>query len=56
MENKMSDAARASLNAYTRAWRARNKEKVRETNRKYWERRAEREAQAKNAPNNETTM
>ena len=39
---KLSESARQARNAYTRAWRARNTEKVRETNRKYWERRATR--------------
>lgn len=31
---------------YYRRWRAKNKDKVRESNRRYWERRAEKNAQA----------
>lgn len=31
---------------YFRQWRAKNKDKVRENNRRYWERRAEKKAQA----------
>jgi len=42
MKTKLSDAARQARNQYIRAWRARNTDKVRETNLKYWERRAER--------------
>ena len=34
--------------AYYKAWRAKNKEKIRETNLRYWARRAEREAAAQN--------
>lgn len=40
------EAAREARNSYAREWRAKNKEKVRETNSRYWARRAERNAQA----------
>lgn len=43
----LSDAARAARNEASRIWRANNREKVQEYNRRYWERKAEREA-AKN--------
>lgn len=33
---------------YYAEWRARNRDKVREYNRRYWERRAERESRAEN--------
>lgn len=38
------EKARAAQRAYSKAWRAKNKEKVRENNIRYWVRRAEREA------------
>ena len=37
---------RAAQRAYAKAWRAKNPDKVREKNLRYWARRAEREAQA----------
>ncbi len=41
MTQKNLDAiAREERNRYAREWRAKNKDKVRETNRKYWEKRA----------------
>lgn len=46
MEQKAMDAARNARNAYARQWRAKNKERVRESNLRYWARRAEREAAA----------
>lgn len=51
---KLSETARQARNAYTRAWRARNKEKVRETNRQYWERRATRVLDGETARNGDT--
>ena len=36
--------AREAQRAYARKWRAKNKERVRENNLRYWARRAEREA------------
>lgn len=36
--------ARAAQRAYAKAWRAKNPDKVREANVRYWLRRAEREA------------
>jgi hypothetical protein len=43
MRKRLSELARKKRNEYVREWRARNKEKVRESNRLYWERRAEKE-------------
>lgn len=43
-------AAREARNNYAREWRAKNKEKVREANSRYWARRAAREVQAVNDP------
>ena len=48
MTNTDAKAAEARR-AYYKAWRAKNKEKIRETNLRYWARRAEREAAAQNA-------
>ena len=39
------EKARAAQRAYAKAWRAKNPDKVREKNLRYWARRAEREAQ-----------
>ncbi len=36
----MNDEARAVKRAYEAEWRAKNKDKVREKNRRYWEKRA----------------
>ena len=36
----ISDKARAERNAYLRAWRAKNRDKVRAANSAYWERKA----------------
>lgn len=38
--NELSEAARQARNAAQRAWRAKNKDKVREANRRYWEKKA----------------
>jgi len=38
--NKISDAARIEVNAYMKRWRAANKDKIRESNQRYWERKA----------------
>lgn len=38
----MDEKAREAQRAYMREWRRRNKDKVRESNRKYWVRRAQR--------------
>jgi len=40
----ISEAARAARNAYARRWRQMHPEAAREIQRRYWERRAEREA------------
>ena len=51
----MTEAAKAAMRAYKKEWRAKNRDKVREQNEKYWERRAQRELEAtKNASGGET--
>lgn len=47
------EKARAAQRAYSKAWRAKNKDKIRENNLRYWARRAEIE-EAKAAENRET--
>lgn len=42
MTSKKSSAARKAQREYMREWRKKNPEKVREANRLYWQRRAER--------------
>lgn len=41
MNEKVSDAARMAQREYARQWRRKNPEKVRESNRRYWERKAQ---------------
>jgi len=36
----LSEDARAARNQYIKEWRANNKDRVREANRRYWEKRA----------------
>lgn len=36
----ISEAARAAQREYKREWRKKNKERVRESNRRYWEKKA----------------
>ena len=45
MTQEMSTKAKGSRAEYYRRWRAANPDKVREKNRRYWERRALREEQ-----------
>ena len=45
----MSEKAKAERNAYYRAWRAKNKEKIKQANRRYWEKKAK-EAQHERDP------
>ena len=42
----LGERAAEERREYFRQWRARNKDKVRETTRRYWERRAAKKAQA----------
>lgn len=49
----MEEQARKAQREYLREWRKRNPEKVRENNRKYWQRRAARLAAEKEAAKNE---
>lgn len=39
-EKILSDQARAARREYARAWRAQNKDRVRDCNRRYWEKKA----------------
>lgn len=51
--NELAELARQERNKYHREWRAKNPDKVRERNRRYWERRAEKAAaETKEADNN----
>lgn len=47
------EKAREAQRAYARNWRAKNKDRVRENNLRYWARRAEREAAQQAAENAE---
>ena len=40
MNKEFSDAAREAQRAYYREWRKKNPDKVREKNRRYWEKKA----------------
>ena len=44
VKDLIDDKAKAAQREYLRAWRKQNPEKVKQYNRGYWERRAEREA------------
>lgn len=44
MDEEKKKAAAEARNAYAREWRAKNPDKVRANNKRYWERKAEREA------------
>ena len=46
-EMTLEERAREERREYFRQWRAKNPDKVRENNRRYWERRAARKAEAK---------
>ena len=46
-EQELNEQAREAKNAYSRAWYAKNKEKCRERNRSYWQRKALLAAQKK---------
>lgn len=46
-EKELNEQARAAKNAYAREWYAKNKEKCRERNRRYWQRKALLAAQQK---------
>ncbi len=47
METKpLTERAKEERREYSRQWRAKNKDKVRENNRRYWERRAAKKAEA----------
>lgn len=39
----MNEAARKAVNAYNRKWRAEHKDRVKEYNRRYWEKKAKAE-------------
>ena len=44
MENTTSEKAAEIRRAYQKEWRAKNKDKIREYNRRFWEKQAERQA------------
>jgi len=44
-KNAMSEAARKARNAYQRQWAKNNPDKVKEINRRYWERKATKAAE-----------
>lgn len=50
-DTKMEELARAERLEYFRNWRANNKDKVRESNRKYWQKRAEKRLQEQTEQN-----
>ena len=52
MDKKISDAAKMAQREYARQWRRKNPDKVRENNRRYWEKKA---AQKKKEANNAET-
>lgn len=39
-QTKLNEAAKAERRAYFKAWRAKNKDKVKEHNQRYWQKRA----------------
>lgn len=50
METKtLEERAREERREYFRQWRAKNPDKVRENNRRYWEKRAAKKAEAESA-------
>ena len=54
-DTQIAEMARAERLEYFRKWRAANKDKVKEANRKYWERKAEKRLQEENEKNNATS-
>ncbi len=54
-EAQIAEIARAERLEYFRKWRAANKDKVKEANRKYWQRKAEKRLQEESAKNNATS-
>lgn len=49
VELTLEERARAERREYFRQWRAKNKDKVKENNRRYWEKRAAKKAEAEGA-------
>ena len=56
--NELNKQAREAKNEYYRRWRAKNPEKVKESNRKYWERKARerKEQEARHATENANNL
>ena len=50
-EQEYKNKAREERNKYYREWRAANKDKVRDINRRYWEKRASKKDPARKAEN-----
>lgn len=44
---QLTQKAREARNRYYREWRKRNKDKVKESNKRYWERKAKKEGEVK---------
>ncbi len=55
MEDIISEAGKQARRDYYRRWRAANKDKVREANRRYWQRRGQIQEQKKKEEQNERT-
>lgn len=55
MNRAYQEKARLARNAYARAWRAKNPEKVKAAAERYWRHRAEREAAEQKAQDKEAT-
>lgn len=49
---KLSSEAKAARNAYYREYRAKNRERIQENNKKYWERKAREQAEKEAADGN----
>ena len=49
VEMTLEERAREERREYFRQWRAKNKDKVKENNRRYWEKRAAKKAEAESA-------
>lgn len=53
-EGLMGDPAKEARNAYYRAWRAKNKDRVKEINARYWKKKAAQQAEDQREDSNAT--
>lgn len=53
MEQTNSERAAEARRTYQKAWRAKNKDRVREYNRRFWEKKAEQQAEIDEKTNSE---